>query len=104
MKTAGLSDRLTQGDPRALARGISLAEENAPRSIDLLREVFPKTGTARVLGVTGPPGAGKSSLVDQLIAHYRALGRRVGVIAGDRSVRCRRVRPDPARDGRCRPG
>ncbi len=85
MKTAGLSGRLMDGDPRALARAISLAEENAPRAIELLREVFPSTGKARVLGVTGPPGAGKSSLVDQLIAHYRKAGRRVGVIAVDPS-------------------
>ncbi len=85
MKTAELSGRLLDGDPRALARGISLAEENAPSAIELLREVFPRTGNARVLGVTGPPGAGKSSLVDQLIAHYRSAGRRVGVIAVDPS-------------------
>jgi LAO/AO transport system kinase len=85
MKTAELSDRLMNGEPRALARAISLAEENSPRAIDLLREVFPRTGKARVLGVTGPPGAGKSSLVDRLIAHYRESGRRVGVIAVDPS-------------------
>ncbi len=85
MKTAGLSERLLDGDPRALARAISLAEENAPRAIELLRDVFPRTGRARVLGVTGSPGAGKSSLVDQLIAHYRKAGRRVGVIAVDPS-------------------
>jgi LAO/AO transport system kinase len=85
MKTAELSDRLMNGEPRALARAISLAEENSPRAIDLLREVFPRTGKARVLGVTGSPGAGKSSLVDHLIAHYREAGRRVGVIAVDPS-------------------
>ncbi len=85
MKTAELSDRLMNGDPRALARAISLAEESTPGSIELLREVFPRTGKARVLGVTGPPGAGKSSLVDHLIAHYRKAGRRVGVIAVDPS-------------------
>jgi LAO/AO transport system kinase len=73
------------GDPRALARAISLAEESTPSAIELLREVFPRTGKARVLGVTGPPGAGKSSLVDHLIAHYRKAGRRVGVIAVDPS-------------------
>ena len=85
MKTAGLSGRLMDGDARALARAISLAEENAPRAVELLRELFPTTGKARVLGVTGAPGAGKSSLVDHLIAHYRKAGQRVGVIAVDPS-------------------
>jgi LAO/AO transport system kinase len=85
MKTVHLPDRLVDGDPRALARAISLAEENSPRAIEILRAVFPRTGRARVLGVTGSPGAGKSSLVDHLIAHYRKAGRRVGVIAVDPS-------------------
>jgi len=85
MKTAGLSGRVMDGDPRALARAISLAEDNAPRAMELLRELFPYTGKARVLGVTGPPGAGKSSLVDHLITHYRKAGHRVGVLAVDPS-------------------
>jgi len=85
MNTAGLAGRLIDGNPRALARAISLAEENAPSAVELLRDVFPRTGKARVLGVTGAPGAGKSSLVDHLIAHYRAAGNRVGVIAVDPS-------------------
>ncbi len=51
MKTAELSDRLMNGEPRALARAISLAEENSPRAIELLREVFPRTGKARVLNI-----------------------------------------------------
>jgi len=85
MKIAGLSERLMDGNARALARAISLAEENAPSAVELLRELFPRTGKARVLGVTGPPGAGKSSLVDRLISHYREAGCRVGVIAVDPS-------------------
>ena len=85
MKLSDLGERLLGGEIRALARGISLVEENTPRAMDLLRELFPKTGNARVLGITGPPGAGKSSLVDRLIAHYRSAGRRVGVIAVDPS-------------------
>ena len=56
MKTAELSDRLMNGDPRALARAISLAAESTPSAIELLREVFPRTGQPRALGVTGPPG------------------------------------------------
>jgi LAO/AO transport system kinase len=85
MKLSGLVSGLMAGEIRALARGISLVEENAPKAVDLLREIFPQTGNARVLGITGPPGAGKSSLVDRLISHYRAADRRVGVIAVDPS-------------------
>ena len=80
-----LVERLAAGDVRALARAISLVEEDVPRAVDVLREVFPRTGRATVLGVTGSPGAGKSSLVDRLIASYRADGRRVGVVAVDPS-------------------
>jgi len=80
-----LAERLLAGDPRALARGISLVEENAPGAVSLLQQVFPRTGGATVLGMTGAPGAGKSSLVDRLIATYRADGCRVGVIAVDPS-------------------
>jgi len=80
-----LVDRLLAGDVRALARGISLVEENAPAAVELLRALFPRTGGARVLGLTGPPGAGKSSLVDRLIAGYRGTGCRVGVVAVDPS-------------------
>lgn len=85
MTTTGLCERVLAGDTRALARGISLVEENAASAVGLLRELFSRTGSARVLGITGPPGAGKSSLVDRLITHYRAAGRRVGVIAVDPS-------------------
>jgi LAO/AO transport system kinase len=71
------------GDARALARAISLVEDEAPSGIDLLKAVHSKTGRAYVVGVTGPPGAGKSTLVDRLTAHARHEGRRVGVIAVD---------------------
>jgi len=76
---------LVSGDVRSLARAISLVEENAPGSADLLRATFPHAGRARVLGVTGAPGAGKSTLVDRLVALYRAERRRVGVVAVDPS-------------------
>lgn len=78
-------DRLAAGDVRALARAISLVEENAAGAVEVLRAAFPRTGRATVLGVTGSPGAGKSSLVDRLVASYRKQGRRVGVIAVDPS-------------------
>jgi LAO/AO transport system kinase len=80
-----LVQRLLDGDVRALARAISAVEEGSGLAPDLLRSVFPRTGNATVLGVTGSPGAGKSSLVDRMIARFRARGRRVGVVAVDPS-------------------
>jgi len=77
--------RLLDGDVRALARAISSVEENAAGAVDVLREAFPHTGKATVIGITGSPGAGKSSLVDRLVATLRADGRRVGVVAVDPS-------------------
>ena len=77
--------RLIDGDVRALARAISLVEDGAADAVAVLRAAFPRTGRAVVLGITGAPGAGKSSLVDRLVAAYRASGRRVGVVAVDPS-------------------
>jgi len=68
---------------RALARAISTVENRAPGWSDLLKALFPHTGHARVLGLTGPPGAGKSTLVDQLARLYRKENRTVGIIAVD---------------------
>jgi len=76
---------LLSGDVRALARAISAVEEQRPRAVALLRDVFPRTGRATVLGLTGSPGSGKSSLVDRLVAGYREEGRKVGVVAVDPS-------------------
>ena len=71
---------------RALARAISHVEENPSSAVELLRAVFPHTGRARVIGLTGAPGSGKSSLVDRLVAAYRAAGHeKVGVVAVDPS-------------------
>ena len=80
-----LVDRLVDGDVRALARAISLVEDGASAGVAVLRAAFPRTGRAMVLGITGAPGAGKSSLVDRLVASYREAGRRVGVVAVDPS-------------------
>jgi LAO/AO transport system kinase len=80
-----LAQRLIDGDVRAVARAISLVEEGLPAGEELLRTVFASTGGATVLGVTGSPGAGKSSLVDRLIARYRGEGKKVGVVAIDPS-------------------
>jgi LAO/AO transport system kinase len=71
------------GDVRAVARAISLVEDGAAEAAPLLAALFPHAGRALVVGVTGPPGAGKSTLVDRLTARLRAGGRTVGVIAVD---------------------
>jgi len=78
-----LADRVLDGDPRAVARAISLVENESPDAADLIRRIFPKTGRAYLVGITGAPGAGKSTLVDRLIATLRERGRTVGVIAVD---------------------
>jgi GTPase len=78
-----LSARVLGGDPRALARAISLIEDESPAGDELLRQLFVRTGQAYLIGVTGPPGAGKSTLVDRLIGSFRAAGRSVGVVAVD---------------------
>ena len=73
------------GDARALARGISLVENGDPVAYPLVRELYPETGNAAVVGVTGPPGAGKSSLIAALVAHVRESDRTVGVVSVDPS-------------------
>jgi LAO/AO transport system kinase len=76
-------ERLRSGDARALARAISTVENRTPDAADLLKALFPHSGKARVLGMTGPPGAGKSTLVDQLAKHYRREGKTLGIVAVD---------------------
>ena len=76
-------ERLRAGDSRALARAISTVENRAPGWSELLKALFPHTGKARVIGLTGSPGAGKSTLVDHLAKHYRKEDRSVGIIAVD---------------------
>lgn len=71
------------GDVRALARVISAVEDRAPESVDLLKALFPFSGRARVIGLTGAPGSGKSTLVDQLAREYRKQQRTVGIVAVD---------------------
>ena len=82
-KTQPLIDRLRSGDTRALARAISTVENRSPGWADLLKALFPHTGKARVLGLTGAPGAGKSTLVDQLAKHYRKEKHSIGIVAVD---------------------
>ena len=80
-----LVDRISAGDTNAVARAISKVEDNAGEASALMKQIFPRTGRALVVGITGAPGAGKSSLVDKLAAFYRAKGERVGIIAVDPS-------------------
>jgi len=76
-------DRIRAGDVRALARAISTIEDNHPESRELLKALFNFTGRASVIGLTGAPGAGKSTLVDQLAREYRKQERTVGILAVD---------------------
>jgi LAO/AO transport system kinase len=76
-------EQVRGGNPRALARAISTIEDGVPESLDLLKAIFPFSGRARVIGLTGAPGAGKSTLVDQLAREYRRQERTVGIIAVD---------------------
>jgi LAO/AO transport system kinase len=82
---ATLADRLVNGDKRALARGISLVENRDPEGDKLVAEVFPRTGKARVVGITGPPGVGKSTLIGALTKELRKADRSVGVLSIDPS-------------------
>jgi LAO/AO transport system kinase len=82
---ASLASRVLEGDPRAVARAISLIEEEGAAAAVLVRAVFARTGRAYLIGMTGAPGAGKSTLVDRLITHFRARGQTVGVVAVDPS-------------------
>lgn len=81
--TPTLAERVLAGDPRAMARAISLIEDEDPAGADLVRGIFAHTGRAYLIGVTGPPGAGKSTLVDRLIADLRRREFSIGVIAVD---------------------
>src|ERR1700738_2916062 len=80
-----LAQRLLAGDRRALARAISLVEDNRPEGWELVKEVYPHTGKAAVFGFTGPPGVGKSTLIGALTRARRAAGRTVGVLSIDPS-------------------
>ena len=82
---ADLAERLLDGDRRALARAISLVENDDPEGWALVREIYPKTGQAAVVGFTGPPGVGKSTLIGRLIENTRGRDRSVAVLSIDPS-------------------
>jgi LAO/AO transport system kinase len=75
--------QICAGDIRAIARAITAIEDHDPHAEELLKQIFPSTGCAHVVGVTGAPGTGKSTLVDRLAAQYRRVGEQVGIIAVD---------------------
>ncbi len=83
--SASLLRRITSGDPRAVARAISKVEDSPDDAAELMKQVFPHSGKGLVIGITGAPGAGKSSLVDKLALHYRSREERVGIVAVDPS-------------------
>jgi LAO/AO transport system kinase len=85
MTEPSLAQRLLEGDRRALARGITLVEDDRPEGWELVREVYPHTGQAEVIGFTGPPGVGKSTLIGALTKARREAGRTVGVLSIDPS-------------------
>jgi LAO/AO transport system kinase len=80
-----LVERILARDVRAVARAISKIENDAPDALEILKGLFPHTGKGLIIGITGAPGAGKSSLVDRLAAHYRSQHKTVGIIAVDPS-------------------
>jgi LAO/AO transport system kinase len=83
--TDSLAERLVAGDKRALARAISLVENRAPEGDRLVAELFPRTGAARIVGFTGPPGVGKSTLIGSICSELRKAEREVGVLSIDPS-------------------
>jgi GTPase len=84
-EAAGLAGRVRAGETRALAQAISLVEDRASEARDLIRLLYPATGSAHVIGLTGPPGAGKSTLISALVAQARGHELSVGVISVDPS-------------------
>jgi len=84
-KTAPLAERLVAGEKRALARAITLIESDDPAGWELVSEVYPRTGKARIIGFTGPPGVGKSTLIGALTGELRKAEREVAVLSIDPS-------------------
>jgi len=83
--TSDLLTRARDGDKRALARVLSVVENDEPQAAAILRDLYPRTGHARIVGVTGPPGGGKSTLVNRLAGAYREESQRVAIVAVDPS-------------------
>ena len=80
-----LAQELIKGNHKAIARAISLAENNRSAAQEMMKKIFPRTGKSLVVGVTGSPGSGKSTLVDQMVVHLRKTGKKIGIVAVDPS-------------------
>ncbi|MEP6789011.1 MAG: methylmalonyl Co-A mutase-associated GTPase MeaB, partial [Acidobacteriota bacterium] len=85
MTNSELTEKLFNGDPRSLARAITKVEGGSDDAAELMKAVFPHTGKAMIIGITGSPGAGKSSLVDKLALYYKDEGERIGIVCVDPS-------------------
>jgi LAO/AO transport system kinase len=82
-ETQEIARGVLAGDRRSIARAITTIENNSPKAQELIASIFPHTGNAHIIGLTGPPGSGKSTLIDKIIREYRRKGKTVGVIAVD---------------------
>jgi len=80
-----LAQEIIKGNHRAIARAISLVENNRDKAQEMMRKIFPHTGKSIIVGITGVPGSGKSTLVDQMIGHLRKNGKKIGIVAVDPS-------------------
>src|SRR5436305_14761114 len=85
MSYPDLVEKLLRGDPRAIARAITAVENGSSEAAELMKAVFPRTGKAMIIGITGSPGAGKSSIVDKLALYYKNAGDKIGIICVDPS-------------------
>lgn len=85
MKMSDLARAVIKGDHRAIARAISLVENNRSAAQEMMKKIFPHTGESIIIGVTGAPGSGKSTLVDQMLGFLRKKGKKIGIVAVDPS-------------------